>query len=340
MSRGGGTAGVALACALVALAVLAGGPAGTSPSPGVEPVDGGSGAAVVERSGSPPGHAGVRAADGRGAASNGTDEPTETATDRSGGPAFEVSGLDDVVVPVGGPDALRPWNGTVRVTVENAGDRRGSTWVELQLVEASTGTASRPTDREPVTLDPGERRVVSLQPLGVISGGPGNYTIRVSANESSVDGTIAVYFPRYAHFEIDDVASRGFEGGENGTLLVSVENVGRPPDVDPGLRPSQGPAAVSVSVNGIVVSETAVWLGVDESRTVALPVSPSAFAPGRNSVAVRTHAVGNGSVDDEVSFTVTNGTGRTDGADGPGFGPVAALVGALAGLGAWLVRRR
>lgn len=342
---GPGTAVVAIAGALVLLVVVASLPAHGQALSETERVEAKHASAPAPGAGHPPG-AGYfpETAGAPGAVGNETNASAteETATEAPGSAEFEVSGLDDLVVPVGGADALRPWNGTVTVTVENTGDRRGATWVEIRLVSTPTGGVSRPTDRERVTLDPGERRAVSLQPLGVISGGPGNYTVLVRTNESTdnLTGTIAVHFPRYAHFEIDDVASRGFDEGTGGTMVVTVENIGRPPGVDPGLSSSQGPAVVAVSVNGVVVAETRVWLDVDESRTVSLPVSLSAFAPGQNRVAVRTHSVGNRSAHDEVAFTVSNGSGRTTGADGPGFGPVAAVVGALLGVGAWLTRRR
>lgn len=302
----GRTAGVAL---VVILVVVATWPAGGA-------IPGGDGAVGNETNA-------TRASD--------TPEPRGTAD-------FEVSGLSDVVAPVGGPDELTPWNGTVSVTVENTGDRNGSTWVELVVGATQDGAPDAVTDRELVTLEPGERTRVSLQPIGLISGGPGNYTVRARANGSTAEATVAVYFPRETHFAIGNLTASGFEG-QRGTLHVPVENTGQPPDSGPALRPSQGPASVSVLVNGVLVAERQVWLDVGESRNLSLSVPLSAFAPGRNSVAVRTEAVGTGGVHDEVTFTVDNTTGRTEGADGPGFGPVAAVVGTLMGVGAWIGRR-
>lgn len=268
-------------------------------------------------------------------ATSNTSNGSGTAADSSASAnrtAFRVSDLDDVVVPIGGVAGQTPWNGTVRTTVTNTGDRRGTTWVDI-FVQPPGATAATRTDQTRVTLDAGEERRISLQPIGVISGGPGNYSVRVSANDSEIEATIAVYFRQYTHFQLGNISAEGFETGETGTLVIPVENTGRPPDAGPDLRPSQGPATVSVTVNGVVVAEQRRWLEVGESATVSLSVPLAVFAPGRNEVAVRVGATGEPEIDDRVTFTVANETRGTDGDTGTGFGAILAAVGVGAGIG-------
>ncbi len=267
-------------------------------------------------------------------ASGTSSEPTTPTNNTS----VRVSDLDDVVVPIGGVAGQTPWNGTVRATVTNTGDRRGTTWVDV-LVQPPGAPSATLTDRTRVTLDAGEAQRISLQPIGVISGGPGNYTVRVSANDSETEATIAVYFRRYTHFQLGNVSAEGFETGDAGTLVVPVENTGRPPDAGPDLRPSQGPATVSVAVNGVIVAEQRRWLEVGESETVSLSAPLSAFAPGRNEVVVRIGATGEPEIDDRVTFTVANESEQTDGDTGHGFGTIVAALGVGAGIGIRVHRR-
>lgn len=265
-----------------------------------------------------------------------TNDDTRAGDERATDTTFELSGLEDKIIVARATSIALAWgnpsSATVSVRVKNTGDERASTWVDVRVPVGPNASQVVPSERERVTLDAGESTTVTLQPKTLVGRQPGNYTIRVSANGTVAESTLAVTYPRLTDFALGTIDDATIDPGQTTTVSVPVRNTGRPPDAHPTSPRSQGRANLSLWIDGTLVDAETVWLDVDESTTVSLSIPASALSPGDNRVVVRSRAESLSAVHYEVRSTVTLAQETTTGEDGAGLGVLAMVLAGIFGL--------
>lgn len=114
-----------------------------------------------------------------------------------------------------------PAAGDIAVDVENVGEESGSFNVTLSVGDAVEETEAT------TNLSEGETESVAFE--NVLDGlEPGNYSVTVTTDDDTVNGTVVVDEPESALFEIQSIQADpdSMEPGEAVTLSAEIENVG------------------------------------------------------------------------------------------------------------------
>lgn len=185
------------------------------------------------------------------------------------------------------------------VTVSNSGETAGTTQVEWQI-----GTQS--VDSEPVTVEPGTSKQVTLQ--GELTLGTGTYTQRILLDgaESDAESTFVVN-PTAADFVVDSITTSNSEGrvGDEVSATATLRNRGE----------TAGTSRFQYRIRGRVIQEREIQLNAGETRVVTFSGSVPNVAAGETRQGV---FVGdsNAGVDrpftvlaDGASFSVTSFSG-------------------------------
>lgn len=250
--------------------------------------------------------------EGDGGAANGTENATRSET-RIPGPDIGSATVTVLRTPtvVGQPLV-------VTATATNEGTEAGRKVVQFEVEHEIV-------DRRNFTLQPNESRTVTFTHVFET---PGNKTFEVDSGENRFV-TVAERRPQLSVSSVR-VAPESVQAGAAVTITALVRNDGY----------ADGSLPVALELFGEVVAVENVTLSTGESAEVSF--TRTVYEPGSYEA-----AVGNETAEFRVVAAQSNGTATTtttdsvleSAAETPGFGPVAALVGALVAVALALGRR-
>lgn len=176
-------------------------------------------------------------------------------------PTFELQAVNSSGSVITGANA------TVTATVENVGDYAGERTVEVVLYDTATDSDRTGTTRTvPVSLDPGESRILSFE-MSTAGLESRDHRYRVSAGSGSATGTLSILTP--ANFEVSNTQAANVTRGANAEVAATVANIG-----DIG-----GTGTVTLAgPNGTVKGTRSVALNGGANQSIAFDISTDGLA--------------------------------------------------------------